>query len=258
MHAALLGAPAEDGVDRLPGLEQRHHLALARDDPKKDVGAHRGGQHCADQQERGAPGEQLASQPGGEDDEGQHTGTDDQVAMLLLAEGAADRVVDEPADHQESERGGDGGAGRPVVHALVHQECAGIEQVEHHEQGKAGQPSAVAFPVEPVQVRGHLLRREQVLLRMIEAAAVHRPQLAAHALRLQRGVLRRRQAVVEEDEVEGRADPGDGHDHVRPAQQQVGPIEQVGVHRVLGVAKFSASRDVKVYTLCNSLTEHRP
>ena len=69
MHAALLGAPAVDRIDRLAGLELRHHLALAGDDPDEDVGAHRRGEHRADQQEGGAAGEQLAGQPRGEDDE---------------------------------------------------------------------------------------------------------------------------------------------------------------------------------------------
>ena len=88
----------------------------------------------------------------------------------------------------------------------------------------------VAFPVEPVQVRGQLRRRDVELDRVVEAAAVHRPQLAADALPLQVFVDRRRQAGIEEDEIERGADPGDRGDEMGPAQQQVGPVQQIAFH----------------------------
>jgi hypothetical protein len=77
---------------------------------------------------------------------------------------------------------------------------------------------------------GQLGRRHLELLRVVEAAAMDRPQLAANA-----GVgiflaLRRREAVVEEDEIERRADPGNAGDEVHPADQQLQPLACVGFH----------------------------
>jgi hypothetical protein len=80
-----------------------------------------------------------------------------------------------------------------------------------------------------VQPLGQSRRRDDVLLRVIEAAAVHRPELAIDALGDEIRIGRLLEAAVEEDEVERRADPGDRGDDVRPAQQQVRPVEQVGV-----------------------------
>ena len=65
---------------------------------------------------------------------------------------------------------------------------------------------------------------------MVEPTAVHGPQLTAHALLFQVFVFGRREAAVEEHEVERRANPGDGGDDVDPAQQQVGPVEKVAFH----------------------------
>src|SRR5450830_15280 len=235
VHAALLGAPAVDRVDRLAGLQLGHHLALARDDPDEDVGAHRRGQHGAYQQEGGAAGEQLAGQPGGEDDEAEDDDADDQVTVLLAAEGAADDVVDQPEHDEEGQRTADGGAGGPVMHALVDHEGAGVEQVQHREQAETGQPRGVALPVEPVQVVRHGLRGDQVFLRVVEAAAVHGPQFAVHALGDQVGRRGFVQAVVEEDKVERCADPGDRRNYVGPPQQQVDPVKQVHFHRASNI-----------------------
>ena len=111
---------------------------------------------------------------------------------------------------------------------------AGVEQVEHGEEREAGHPGRVALPHRPVQLLGQARRRHRVLLLVIEAAAVDRPQLAADALGAILLVGRRRQARVEADEVERGADPGDAGDDVRPAQQHVGPVEQVRIHRACG------------------------
>ncbi len=229
MHAALLGALAVARVDRLAGLHLRDDLALTGNDDEEHVGAHRRGHHRAHQQEGGAPGKPLTGQPSSEDDEQSHHQADDPVAMAALAEAAADQVVDEPEDDEKGDRGGDRGAAAPRVHALVDEVDIGLEQVQHGEQRKAGQPGPVALPVEPVQVPGDARRRHHVLLRVVEAPGVQGPQFAGAALGLQ---LRagRRQAVVEKDEIKRGADPGDGDDDVRPAQQQIDPIENIGVH----------------------------
>jgi len=58
-----------------------------------------------------------------------------------------------------------------------------------------------------------------------------RPDLAADPLGLVGRVERLVQVVVQPDEIEGGADPGDAHDHVSPAQQQIQPIyDESGVH----------------------------
>jgi hypothetical protein len=58
-----------------------------------------------------------------------------------------------------------------------------------------------AKPVSQVLVQR--LRAGRVFLRVVEAAAVHRPHLAGHALGLGLFVARRHQTRIEEDEVEG-------------------------------------------------------
>ena len=63
-----------------------------------------------------------------------------------------------------------------------------------------------------------------VLLHVVEAAAVHLPELAADAGLGVRRVLRRPERLVEQDEVERRADPRDRRDHVQPAEAEVEPV----------------------------------
>ena len=234
MHAALLGALAVDRIDRLARLICGDDLALAGDDPEEHVGAHRRRHHRADEQERGAAGEQLAREPRREDDE-QRTTSAPTTRSPFCAGRRRGRSRRRRARRRRRTPSAvdDRRRRRPVVHALVDQEGAGVEQVQHREQREAGEPGRVALPHRPVQVLGQARRRDRVLLLVIEAAAVHRPQLAADALGAISFVVgRRRQAGVEADEVERGADPGDAGDDVGPAQQQVGPVEQVGVHGV--------------------------
>jgi hypothetical protein len=93
-----------------------------------------------------------------------------------------------------------------------------------------------------MQVCRQRLRRHQVLLRVVEAAAVHRPQLAVDALFFCCRIGRRLQAEIEKDEVERCADPRYCRDHMREAQQQVDPVEQVGVHALSARARGSRAR----------------
>ena len=73
-------------------------------------------------------------------------------------------------------------------------------------------------------------RRDLVLLHVVEAAAVHLPELAADAglavVAPSSGSVER---LVEQDEVERGADPGDRRDHVQPAEQQVEPVRDIRV-----------------------------
>ena len=66
---------------------------------------------------------------------------------------------------------------------------------------------------------------------VVEAAAVHLPELAADAGLAVATSFGKRQRLVEQDEVERRADPRDRRDHVQPADQQVEPVRHVRVER---------------------------
>ena len=81
-----------------------------------------------------------------------------------------------------------------------------------------------------MQMLGQLLRRQQVFLRVIKAAAMDRPKFSADALFPQLRIGRREQTVVQPDEIEGGAYLGDGDDDVQPAQQQIAPVEKVRQH----------------------------
>ena len=103
--------------------------------------------------------------------------------------------------------------------------------VDDDQQREAGQPRRVRLPLEPVQRLGEPLGRDPELLDPVEAAAVDLPRLAGDAaLRVAR-VVRRLEVVVERDEVERRADPGDAGDDVQPAEDQVGPLPPVVAQR---------------------------
>ncbi|MCY1238684.1 hypothetical protein D9M72_514360 [compost metagenome] len=227
MHAALLAPLAVDRIHRLTGLQCRHYLALARDDPRQHVGAHDRGHHRAGQQECRAAREDMARHEGCGGDIERHQDADQAV---ILVEQAADAVIDDPADQQVRHRKADRRARRHVEHILVDQERAGVEQVQHHQQRETAHPGRIRLPVEPVQVLRQRLGCGQVLLRVVEAAAVHGPQLAVDALLLQvrRGGLG--QAVVQPHEIERRADPCDRGDDVHPPQLHIGPVEDIAFH----------------------------
>ena len=69
----------------------------------------------------------------------------------------------------------------------------------------------------------------RVLLRSGRSRRRGSPRLAVHALLGVAPLPRPLEVVVEGDEVERRADPGDPGDHVQPAEQQVEPVGPVGV-----------------------------
>ena len=80
------------------------------------------------------------------------------------------------------------------------------------------------------------LRRDAVFLRVVEAAAVHGPQLAADSLANQSLIRRRQQVIVEPDEIERGADPGDAGDQVHPAAEHAQEFDRKGAHEVSGTA----------------------
>jgi len=79
-----------------------------------------------------------------------------------------------------------------------------------------------------MQLLRQVVGRHHVFLFVIKAAAVHGPKLSAHAFLAVGGGL---QAVVEPNEVEGRADPGDAGDEMQPAQRKVQPGNEIHIHK---------------------------
>src|SRR5262249_59006202 len=94
-------------------------------------------------------------------------------------------------------------------------------------EGEAGDARRVRPPLERGELRGERVRGDLELLDPVEAAAVDLPHLSPDsALRVAPG-LGRLEVVVERDEVERRADPGDPGDHVQPAEDEVAPAPPV-------------------------------
>ena len=224
VHAALLAAPAVDGVHRLTGLDAGHHLALSRNDPVRHIGRHGGRNHRPHQQKGRASRKPVAGQVRGHAHQHGHQRAHHGITMLAPPQQAAHQVIRQPEHHQKSQGNHHGHRRAPVHQRFVDEIGACVPQIGHREQRKTGEPSAVTLPVKPMQLRGQLGRRTRKLDRVVETTAVHCPQLAAHALALEVFVLWRGKAAVQKDEVERRAYPGNGGDHVRPAQQQVGPV----------------------------------
>ena len=176
-----------------------------------------------------AAGEDVAERPGGadaveEDEASQHD-------VVLAEDRPAEPVVDQPAQHQETQPDGDGLGSREGHYGRIDQRDLGAVVIDEAEQEEAGDQGRIGFPLEPVQLGRQALRRHGELLGRVETAAMDGPDLAADAFGGVGRVERLVQVVVEPDEIEGGADPGDAHDHVSPAQQQIQPVhDKSGVH----------------------------
>ena len=230
VHRALLADDAGLGVGRFAGAHLRDHPLLPRDDVEEHVGDHDRAHDRADVQVGRARAEQLEQAPGGkrdqhEDDPGEHP--------VAAAQQPAQRVVDEPAAGQHRDADRDAGADRKLHDLRVDQVGARAEPVDQREQSHARQPGRVGFPFRPVEFFGERFadRPDEVFLAVVEAAAVHRPELAGNAALGVLRALRLLQRTVEHDEVKRRANPRDAGDEMQPAQQQVDPVEQVSFHR---------------------------
>ena len=161
----------------------------------------------------------------------------------LPADGrAAEAVVDKPADGEASHRDADCVQRLDVQHRGIDHPGAGVEVELDDQQQEAGEPGQVGFPLEPDQVAGQLLRRHGELLDVVEAAAVDLPRGALHALLHLLALLQR---DVEGDEIERGADPADAGDHVRPADQEVEPVEGEG-----GQARVSSTQRQRAHRAC--------
>src|SRR5262249_20229188 len=75
---------------------------------------------------------------------------------LVPAErGSAQRLVDEPGEHEACERDGRGDRRRQVEHGFVDEIEFRAEIVDDHQQREAGKPGGIGFPLEPGQLIGH-------------------------------------------------------------------------------------------------------
>jgi len=72
----------------------------------------------------------------------------------------------------------------------------------------------------------------QVFLVVVKTAAVGSPHFAEHAALFVFLGLGRMQAVVQHDEVNRFAYPGNGGNDVQPAQQQVAILKNEGLHQL--------------------------
>jgi hypothetical protein len=160
-------------------------------------------------------GEAIARrQDEAEDDEGEEP--------RAFAQGRpADEVIDEPPGDQRADGDGDGLPLTERHDGGIDEVDIGVEIVLDDENQEARDPGEIGLPLEPDQMLGELRRRREILLHMVEAAAVDLPGLAGDACRK---TLALPQREIQGNEIEGRADPGDAGDHVAPAQEHVRPV----------------------------------
>ena len=171
----------------------------------------------------------MAGQPGRNEHIHRDQNAHGEVALLALAEHAADAVIDQPADDEKAQHGRHRVPRRtPGKHPRIDDENASVIEVQHAEQSKSRQPGGIALPIKPVQMLRQVLRRDPVFLRVVETPAMHRPQFPIHSPGLQLRVGRFFKAVVEPDEIKRRTNPSNRHNDVQPTQQQIGPVHGVG------------------------------
>ena len=214
-----------------------HELPVRRDDHEENVRDHDRSEHRSHLQVRRTWREQLSGTPRCQRDE--RGSDDDERNLASVSEGPAQHVVHEPSEHEAADAQRHGLPGGEVGDLWVSETNVGVEVVENDEESEPGEPGCVRLPFEPVQWLGHLGRREPVLLRVVEAAAVHAPELARDTGVRVLAFLRWSQREVEPDEVEGRADPRDPRDYVQHPEADVEDVSQVRVHRSLAIATSS-------------------
>ena len=230
VRRAQFGDLAVFRIGGTPGLEVGDDDALVRHDDEEHVRRHDRGGKGAQVQHGGAAGEDLVVAPAHDhqqDEQQQH-----QQGRRLAQAGLAEVRVDQPAHRQRGGRDQDRLPGRQLHLGRVDQEQLGPHPIGDHQERRPRDPGHVAFPFEPDQVLGHPLGRDQVFLDVVEAAAMDLPFLSVRAGRQARHLA---QAKVESDEIEGRADPADGGDDMRPADGKGEPIPDDGEigHEVL-------------------------
>ena len=151
------------------------HLSLRRDDPLPHVGDHDRSEQGADVHERGATGQETAQEDrdAGEEREGNRR-RDGWTAGQRRPPQA---VVYRPAEDHDGDAQRDGGAPADAGDSRI-EEVRAAEIEDQHEQGDAADPGEHRFPLEPVQHSRHLPGPRTALLDLVEAPAVHHPEVA--------------------------------------------------------------------------------
>ncbi len=216
---AQLGDLAVFGIRRAAFLQVLHHDALVRHDDEKHVCGHDGRGESAQMQHHGAAGEDLVVAPAHDhqQDEQQHH----QEGRLFPQRRFAQEIVNDPADGQRCAGNQDALPQRQVGLAGVNKVQLPARPIDDHQQAGARQPGGVALPFEPDQMVRHVLRRHQVFLDVIKTAAMDLPFLT---MRADRQVRNLPQAKIQRNEVEGRSDPGNGGDDMKPADRKAQPV----------------------------------
>ena len=217
----LLGDLAILRVGHAAGLEVGHHHPLIGHDDHEHIRTHdRGGERPQMQQRRPARKHRGIEirHPHQHRKQRHH-----QHRLVRLHEHLAQPVIDHPTERQRSQRNRHRLPHRKVRHRRVDQEHLGPEVIHQHQHREAAQPGGVTLPFEPGQMLGQHRRGHEVLVDVIEPAAVHLPLLA---MRQGRQAGRLAQAEVQRDKVETRSDPGNRGDHMQPAHPDLDPLPQ--------------------------------
>ena len=228
VHGALFATQAGRGIGLPPLALGMDQLPLTGNDHEQYVRHHDGSQGTAEDHEGAAPAEQVTDAPRLHRDQQGHRTR--QHVGLSAERRAAQRVIDQPRGDQHAHGDADRRRFRQRRDRRIDEVGLGPNEVEQAEQAETGQPGGIGFPIEPMQRLRQHRRGDPVFLRPIEAPAVHRPELAADARVHSFGLGHRPQMIVEPDEIERCADPGDACNHVQPAHEQPGPVEQVSHH----------------------------
>ncbi|MNQ49346.1 hypothetical protein D3C85_632560 [compost metagenome] len=204
-------------------FDRLNQRALGRHDGEEHVADHDGADDGADMDIGGAAAEDQAEAKGRGDQQDEQHRTEQGRA---LAQG---RVAEEVVSHitrDHRAEADDNGQFRRQVDTRLDQVQARVEVVDHQHQGNTRQPGEIGLPFEPMQVVRHFWRGQFVLLQVVDAATMDRPQIAGQAVARVDPV----EVVFQPDEIEGCADPGDAGDHMDPADAQVQPLGQMCFH----------------------------
>ena len=227
---AELGLLAELRVGRATGQQFGDHLLLVRDDDEEDAGRHPGGDHRAGMEKGGTAVEDLGEGEGGKKDIDEERDAENDTVPAERR--TAQALIDEPAHHDAADADGRRLPELEGADSRIDSVEIGVKVIDPDDEEEAADPGGIALPLEPGQFLRQFGRRNKVLAHVVEPAAMNLPCLAADAFRKAVPLL---QAEIQVNEVEGRADPGDGGDHVGPADDLADPFGNLRVdHAVLG------------------------
>ena len=196
MDGALLGLFAPRRIGRFAGEQRRDGLLLVRDDDEEHVRHHDGADQRADLGKRAAAAEHVGKAICERDEK--EVAHQRERNLVPAERGPAQRLVDEPGEHETCERDGCGGRCRQVEHGFVDEIEFRAEIVDDHQQREAGEPGGIGFPLEPGQLIRHASGGDEILHHMVEATAVDLPGVTLDTRRQTRSRL---ETEIEMDEI---------------------------------------------------------